>query len=383
MSIFGSYSWFWGFEVTNLSLTTRSVTLPGSLNPFPNGFDIYAPGSKFINLTVHDTAQGFGFWTAAPDAEIYGSVIYNNGWIAPDRGHGHGIYTQNQTGLKLIRDNVLLQGFGLGIQAFASGAGYVQNYLLDGNTIVNAGTLAGHHDYNLLFGGGQGPSNITVQNTFTYHTPTDNEGLSSLHWPLDTLQATHVTATKNFWIGGNPAVELYNASGVVFTQNTVYSQAATTLGNGGLATSTPVWNNNAYFGSNQFLKDSFVLTFTAWQSASGFDSSSTFAPAAPTGVWSFVRPNLYESGRANITVYNWDQLNSVPVDVSSVLQPNSHFVVLNAQDIFSAPVVSGTYSGGSINIPMTGLTAAQPIGTSPNSVQTVGPQLGVFVLLQQ
>ena len=56
------------------------------------------PGLKFINLVIHDARQGVSFWKEATDAEINGCLIYYNGWNGTDRGHGHGIYTQNQTG---------------------------------------------------------------------------------------------------------------------------------------------------------------------------------------------------------------------------------------------------------------------------------------------
>jgi len=46
-------------------------------------------------------------------------------------------------------------------------------------------------------------------------------------------------------------------------------------------------------------------------------------------------------------------------------------------------VATGTYGGGLITIPMSGLTAAQPQGTVPNPVKPSGPQFGAFVLLGQ
>jgi hypothetical protein len=385
MSVLGSYTWFWGFEVTNLAVSNRTVSTPGSLNPFPNGFDIYAPGSKFINLTVHDTAQGFGFWTAATDADIYGSLIYNNGWQAPDRGHGHGIYTQNQTGTKTIADNIILQGFAMGIQAYGSPTAYVQNYALNGNTIFNAGTLlaAGSHDYNLLIAGGPGPANISVQNTYTYHKPSDNSGLSALDWP-ETVTALNLTATNNYWIGGNPAIQVYNWNGATFSGNTAYSLANSVLTVGNLQPSTYTWNNNSYFGNNLFMQGAQSQNFTAWQSTSGgLDANSAFTAGRPNGTWVFWRPNQYEPGRANVTIYNWPLASSVAINPSAILSPGDHYELHNAQDFFNTPVLSGTYTGGMLTVPMTGLTAAQPVGTSPAAVVSSAPEFGAFVLLKQ
>src|SRR6185436_10379250 len=97
LTVYGSYVWFWGLEVMNSDPQRVSVQTGSAPTDLKRGIGLWveAPHSKFINMVVHDTAQGFGFWTPASDTEIYGSIIYSNGWDAPDRGHGHGIYVQN------------------------------------------------------------------------------------------------------------------------------------------------------------------------------------------------------------------------------------------------------------------------------------------------
>ena len=56
---------------------------------------------------IHDTSQGISFWIDAVDSEVHGCLIYDNGWNAPDRGHGHCIYTQNKDGVKTISGNIM------------------------------------------------------------------------------------------------------------------------------------------------------------------------------------------------------------------------------------------------------------------------------------
>lgn len=384
--VHGSYVWFWGFEIANLSVPSRITNKTGSFsNMLPFGVDVDAPGSKFINLAVHDTAQGFGFWAPALNAEIYGSLIYNNGWQATDRGHGHGIYSQNQTGTKTIRDNIIFQGFDLGIQVYGSEKAYIQNYFLDGNTIFNSGTLSrgGEHSYNLLFAGGHRPQNITVENTYTYHTPSDNNGLSAFDWPAPGEEALKLTAINNYWIGGSKAIQIYNWKGLKFTKNTVYALSSQTLMVGQLQPDTYTWDDNTYYGSSIFELDDRNQTFDTWKLITGLDKHSTYTPGRPTGLWTFVRPNLYESGRANITIYNWALRPSVAVDVSNVLKPGDRYEVRNAQDFFGSPVASGSYRGGTIPIPMAGLSVAQPIGLVPTPPKAVGPEFGAFVLLRK
>src|SRR5207247_1442 len=47
------------------------------------------------------------------------------------------------------------------------------------------------------------------------------------------------------------------------------------------------------------------------------------------------------------------------------------------------PVAAGTYNGSPVNIPMTGLTAAQPIGNNlPLPAVHTAPDFGIFVCLR-
>src|SRR5207249_4518942 len=96
--------------------------------------------------------------------------------------------------------------------------------------------------------------------------------------------------------------------------------------------------------------------FSSWQGATGYDRNSTYGVENLQGTKVFVRPNRYETGRANIIVYNWDHLSSVPVDVSSVLASNAAYEVRNAQDFFAPPVLSGIFDGNPLALSMEGLT---------------------------
>ena len=98
----------------------------------------------------------------------------------------------------------------------------------------------------------------------------------------------------------------------------------------------------------------------------GLDAGSTYTPGAPTGVWTAVRPNQYEPGRANIVIYNWDLKLYVQVDLSaSGMKIGDAYQIRDAENWFNGPVVSGTYTGAPVSIPMTGLTVAQPFGSVP------------------
>ena len=99
----GAYVWFWGLEFAS-SVADRTGQPAGAPyygeSKVLDSADTWAAGSKFINNTIHDTRMGISMWTEALDSEAYGNVVYNNGFQASDRGHGHGFYIQNNTGTK-------------------------------------------------------------------------------------------------------------------------------------------------------------------------------------------------------------------------------------------------------------------------------------------
>src|SRR6266705_219392 len=67
----GPYTWFWGFEVTHPA-PQQQETL--------HGVNVHGPGTKLINLVVHDaTDDGIFIWPQAAGAEVNGSTVYNNG----------------------------------------------------------------------------------------------------------------------------------------------------------------------------------------------------------------------------------------------------------------------------------------------------------------
>jgi hypothetical protein len=114
----------------------------------------------------------------------------------------------------------------------------------------------------------------------------------------------------------------------------------------------------------------------------GLDRSSSFTPGAPTGLWTAVRPNAYDPGRANIVIFNWDLKPTVSVDLSaSGIKPGDQYQIRDAQNWYNGAVVSGTYNGSPVTIPMTGLTLALPVGSVPLTPSHTAPQFGTFVLL--
>ena len=142
----GTWTHYYGIEVSSYD-GNRVSTVDNSSNPsdisLNGGVSIIGSTNKVINFISHDNASGIDAWSkrkdgfSGIDTEIYGSVIYNNGWSAQPadgsygRGHGHAIYTQNYDGIKKITNNVIFYGFGTGIHAYQTGK-VEQNGILRG-----------------------------------------------------------------------------------------------------------------------------------------------------------------------------------------------------------------------------------------------------------
>jgi hypothetical protein len=407
----GAFVWFWGLEFAsyNPDRTIGTSGPPGwAAQANHAAIDAWAPGTKVINCIVHDTALGIELWEEAPGAEAYGNIVYNVGGYGTDRGHGHGFHVQNASpSYKHIVDNISFNNFGEGMQLYGSGNAFVQNFHVEANVSMNNGSIgsgnntangtapAGARGANILIGAGNGgPAGIVVIGNYTYHTPLADDGHNDMSYN-DTPNANDITALGNYFIGGREAVDFFRWNSIVFRDNTVYSANNKETSLFWSPQQNPgayAWDQNRYFGSGHFdvyngcvtysCSNGRTLAFGEWQSETGVDANSTFTAGPPNGVWTFVRPNIYEPGRANIVIYNWDLQSFAQVDLSAAgVRPGDYFEIRDGENWFGGALVSGVYSGGTVTIPMAGLQVALPNGVVPNPQPHTAPQFGVFVVL--
>ncbi len=385
LSVSGTYTWYWGVEVMDSNPQRTSATPGSDTHPNAYGVAVYGRGNKFINMIVHDTAQGFSGYDGSPDTEFYGNLVYYNGWTGPDRVHGHGMYLQNVTGAKVVADNVIGDNFDEGIQVYGSGNAHVVGFRIRGNALYNTSSIPApnaplQYQYNLLIAGGDIRQDIQVQNNYSFFTPSQDYGFVYLG---QYTNGADMSVTDNVFVGGYTTLGVQNQGGpFTFTGNRLYNRPSSLRivslePAAGQSIATYTWDRNSYFGLNRFYYGS-NMDFAAWRSSTGFDSSSVMNSSAPTGTWVFVRPNLYESKRANIIVYNWDSNGEVSVNLSGVLSVGDKFVIRDCQNLFGFPVASGTYTGASVTIPMTSLRKASPVGAATPG--HTGPLLGTFVV---
>jgi hypothetical protein len=367
--IHGAWTSYWGFEVTNTS------------QELVNEIMVFGPHTAFINLVVHDSNRsGFGIWSEAPDSEIYGSIIYNNGTTKLN----HGIYVQNQIGTKKIVDNIIFNQSGYGIHGYGLAGEYLHGFEIEGNVAFNNGTLSQDGPWpNILVGGDTPAENIVLSNNYTYQrTPTSK---TNVDIGYETTANKVVSIEDNYFAGGSSVLHIRDWDQIVLSGNTFYGsdqlvELQLPRGNDPAAFR---WNANTYLADGTATAFRFAdqdLTFTQWQQTTHLDPDSQFVVGRPTGVHIFVRPNVYEAGRANIIVYNWDLHDTADVDLSTVLKPGDQYTIWNVQDYFGLPVTSGIFDGSPVHLLMIGVQPPRPIHQLGLNLPVTGPEFNVFIL---
>ncbi len=343
LAVHGEHTWFQGFEITNSS--PQRVTNSGGSHPedltINGSVDVYSgTGHKLINLVIHHCAAGPSAWVNARDTEVLGCLVFNNGWDAPDRGHGHAFYWQNNEGTKRLVDNIFFNQFSHGIHFYGSSRAFLNNFHVEGNIGFNNGALSKRSGYsrNILIGGGRRAENVAVVDNLFYYT---QKGGNILGYGQGTGQLT-VRGNQFFSMDGS-AVRL-QAERLSLSGNT-------------------------FLGSVEGIR------------SKDHPENEFLGNQRPTGVTVFVRPNRHEPGRAHVAILNWDRREDVDLDLSAIgLRLGDHFVVRDVQDYFGEPLVSGRYDDAPVTVRLTGLTAAIPVGRMPLVPLHTGPELAVFVV---
>jgi len=370
----GQWTVFRDFEITD-SDPDRTTTRPA-------GVSVRGPHTSLINLVIHDCGIGVGFWSdCIGPAEVYGCLIYHNGWqgAPPDRGHGHAIYTQNREGMKRLTDNIMFNQFSFGIHAYGTQAAALTEFDIEGNISFNNGSLSRDRTLtsNILVGGDIPARQLLLQHNLTYF----DKPASSIR--LGYLADNKDAIVRDNYIVGTARIDLWEK--MEFTRNTVISGGPLVqLSESPASPATGLWEHNAYVALNgersPFEVSKAGSSLGQWQEHGHRDAHSSFRSGRPKGSRVFVRPNRYDPGRAHVAVYNWDGAASVAVDLADVLRKGQPFEVLYAQDYFGAPALRGVYSGKPVQFPMTPRVPVQPVGAVPCPPLPTGPEFDVFVV---
>jgi hypothetical protein len=363
IQVFGGWVRFRDLEVMNFNpkrISSQVSTFPTDITQ-PTGFDIHAPGVELINNVIHDTTQAIGVWTDAPDAVVYGNLIYYNGWLSPEDAHGHGIYGQNSTGVKLIEDNIVFDQFSHGIHISGSDASVIDNFSIIGNVIFTNGlqnqSFKPGYQRNLLIGGGVVAHNPVVVNNYTYYPLTTSipKGDNNIGDYASGAGCTGLVLNGNYFVAGYVALTRYKCPASSVEANTIYGPVRTFIEPPDSSLTPDDFPNNRFLA----LSD------------------------RPAGAEVFLRPNLYDPGRGHIAIYNWDRADSVAVDLTPLgFAPGARFRIFDAQNYYGAPVVEGDFSGDPVLIPMSGTMVSPMVGSVPFPPLHTDREFGAFVVVQ-
>lgn len=289
--------WVWELEITvsetagwNRRVTAGGQKADGADDLPQGGLNIVGGAdSKFIHLVVHDMNNGIGFWRPAEDAEIHGCLVYGVGSIGPDRYHGPGIYTQNETGTKALTDNIIFGNYSTTIQAYGSSRASVSGFRIEGN-IAFAPVKEGDRQ-RVLIGGGQPSKRIAAIDNVLYEVPLEI-GYTAEH-------NEDAVVTGNWVVDAGLAINRFKQ--VTEARNTV------------IAAGSP-------------------------------------RPDRPADI--ILRPSRHVPGRGNLAIFNWARKPQVEVDLSQLLKSGQAFTIVSALDFYGKPLVSGRFDGRPVAVPM-------------------------------
>ena len=262
----------------------------------------YGAQCKYINLVIHNTQQGMSVWEHEENPEIYGCIVYENGWVGPDRAHGHCIYTQNREGRKVYSDNILCVRNPQGqssMNIYSSGDnGWTNHFTVTRNIAYGGGKL--------LVGGGRPSEGMQVIGNLLYKTPLWNGYFFSDH-------NIEFEVRDNLVVGDN--MHFFNIQKLQDSNNTVID------------------------GSFKYYKSQKEVT----------TKDGSPRPDKP-----IIRlmANRYDKARANLVIFKWDAAKTVPVDFAAVVPAGGTFKLMDPKDFFGKPVHEGVVdAAGKAEVP--------------------------------
>lgn len=335
LQISGAWTVYRDFELMS-TLATRP--------PDSEGLGFYGNHNSLINAVVHDLGNN------SPHGKgnlIYGSLFYFNG--GNGSGLGHAMYIQNEDVNQpaSFEENIIFGSYAFGIHAYAGGVGKLDGLRFIGNVafINGAAQISGNLKDNYLIGGVNGLQGVLLKENMGWAVGADERSVALGRYCCNGSAINKdIQLIENYFVGTTRFENSFQS--IVMTGNIFFG--AVTLNGSSIQTAYP---------------------------------SNTYLASAPSMNKIFLRPNVYETGRANIIVYNWTDADTVDVDLSSALPVHTAFEIRNAQNYFASPVIRSIYNGGAVTLPLGGLEPAAPVsaGLVENSEKT-GKRFNVFIL---
>jgi hypothetical protein len=414
LEINGSNTIYRDFEIRD-SNPRREYAVAGYGGYFRGGEGIFnfCADCKFVNLVLHDNADGFFESETAKRTEIYGCLIFNNGHVSSDRPHGHGLYLQNETGgTKYVKDVISLNNHALGLKIYGASEGNANDFSITGYVGFNNGSpgyypgnptgLKDRRYGNLEVGTDKYPSNnIAISQTYIYHPPGNTIEIPG--YSLGRLPSggnVGISITDSYVVEPGDLLTVDQWRGIIVSGNTIVTNnrgGGDFLARAIAPSGSVIWDNNAYYdvtGTKNCAGGSFQAAFQRvgfkgacgqslrwedWKAQTGYDANSTRSMSAPTQQAVIVRSNAYEPGRNHIVVYNFTNATSFAFTPQG-LTIGQAYTIYDAQN-WGTVYQSGTYNGGTITVRLSSSASVRaPTGASFTPA-TTQPAFAVFILI--
>jgi hypothetical protein len=391
LNVRSSFVWFWDFEVANSFANRNRLDPKGKLSPWRgSGVNVWAPHTKYINLIVRDNGHGFGVWNEEGETEIYGCLIFNNG----NNKKEHGVYAHNRNGRHRIANNIIFNNSGYGLHIYANSVKRsISGFDIDNNTIFENGSLMNEDQVadQILVGGVEGvpARRIRLRGNVVYTDPEATSGKSrGIRLGFRHKGNLDVTLHGNLVVGRVPLRILWWNS-VEACGNTIVSTGK------GIEIRT---RENADFSKYKFAKnhilsngekdryltlDSEKTTFDQWYRKidHGDCGSPLISGASSRNLQRiFVSRNRYDSTRANVTIYDRNWTGNATVDLKGFLKRGESFSVVDAQNYFGEPVLTGMYDGKPVRLPLAAGKTTRPLGRTEQIPNHTGKEFSVYVV---
>lgn len=402
----GNYVWFWGslgqgegIEVYR-NVTERATITRGGAQWTRASTD----GAKLIHVICRDGETGpFNGNSAGTsydqgDLELYNVISYNHGVDGAPRGHS--FYLRHHGLVKKLRVTgcIGFNSLGHGLQLFGNaGNNGLQNIEAIGNILFHAGILgsvgSGSTWLNIAAGSGTSPFEGGKCNRNVMFQPGNTADEGNGYLGPSGATSKDLEVQDNYVVGGfndhgirvNSFLTDGSAS-LKFDRNVIIPRGAARplrTQQAGVLSGYTSWTNNDYRRdptATGWSHAGVSKNFATWKTDTGLGASDTASASNPTVNAVFAQLiDKYNPGYALACFFNWESSATVGVDLSQCgLNVGDSYAIHNVQDIFGAPVLSGTYAGGLVQFPTTGKTPPTPIGTTPRTAPTTAPFFDVF-----
>uniref|UniRef100_UPI0025F25552 right-handed parallel beta-helix repeat-containing protein n=1 Tax=Algoriphagus sp. TaxID=1872435 RepID=UPI0025F25552 len=394
----GSYTWFIGLRITSSSTIRNSDASNGFADIlYESGVTVFGDNIKIINCWIYDlVGGGVELWRNGFNNEVYGSVVFNNGSQAPDRGTGHGFYIQHAdpTQPKIIENNIVFQNASQGINLYTTnpenlGIKVIRNVSFNSGVIADVNLLVHRPPHNFTVGSRNNiSSEMEIKENIFYR---DLQGfrLSSAEVSNVTLGRTYspnknISFTENTVFGGGNQVEIQPLEGLVLKSNRLYNVHGNFYAFLGDKSSFPGadWNSNSLYNIANFPSPFNGLNFQDWKDDFGFDLNSEFKSFPAQQQEILVTQNKYEPSKFYVTIISLNDASSAVIDFSNFSSfKGRKYEIIDFQNPFDTEQrVSGTYDGNTLQFPLNWNKSLQPKGNMPFPVVHTDLTFGTFLL---